>query len=106
LYDAAKSQFDAFWKFRTDAPEKAADYIKSYAADPTIASVPVPAKAEDTASLAAPTPATGPANVKLSGGAGMAPSAGGKSATNGNGSKATTTKGSKATKSKGKKRRG
>jgi hypothetical protein len=106
LYDAAKSQFDAFWKFRTDAPEKAADYIKSYAADPTIASVPGPAKAEDTASLAAPTPATGPANVKLSGGAGMAPSAGGKSATNGNGSKATTTKGSKATKSKGKKRRG
>lgn len=105
LYDAAKSQFDSFWKFRTDAPERSADYIKSYTADPTIASVPVPAKAEDTSSLAAPTPATGPANVKLSGGTGMAPGAGGKSAANGNGGKATTTKG-KATKSKGKKRRG
>ncbi len=109
LYDAAKSQFDAFWKFRTDAPEKAADYVKSYTADPTIASVPVPAKAEDTSNLAAPTaPTTGPATPKLStGGTAVAPGAGGKSATNGNGSKATTTKAKgKATKSKGKKRRG
>jgi hypothetical protein len=108
LYDAAKSQFDTFWDFRTKAPEKAADYIKNYTADPTIASVPVPAKAEDASSLAAPTPTTGPADVKLStGGAAMAPGAGAKSTTNGNGSKAATTKTKgKATKSKGKKRRG
>lgn len=53
LYDAAKPQFDALWKFRTDAADKAPDYIKNYANDPTIPNVPVPAKAEDT-SLNAP----------------------------------------------------
>ncbi|MGE0127122.1 MAG: hypothetical protein AB7U82_03365 [Blastocatellales bacterium] len=107
LYDAGKSQFDAYWKYRTDAPDKAADYIKSYAADPTITSVPVPAKAEDTSNLAAPdAPTAGATNVKLSsGGPAMAPGGDAKSATNGNGAKAKPAK-SKGSKSKGKKRRG
>ena len=108
IYDAAKSQFDAFWKYRTDAPDKAADYIKNYAADPTIATVAIPVKVETAENAAAPTaPVAGAANVKLSSsGGGAAPGANGKSATNGNGGKAAPAKGSKATKSKGKKRRG
>lgn len=85
LYDVIKPNFDAYWEYRTGAKEKAADYIKNYAADPTIASVPVPAKAEDTSNLNAPTaPTTGPANVKLS--TGGAPAAQGKGA-NRNGGK-------------------
>jgi hypothetical protein len=54
LYNAVKSDFDVLWKFRTDAPDKAAEYIKNYAADPTIANVPIPAKPEDASSLNAP----------------------------------------------------
>jgi tetratricopeptide (TPR) repeat protein len=65
FYDAAKPQFDLLWKFRTDAPDKAADYIKNYAADPTIANVPVPAKPEDASSLNAPAPTTPVGPVKL-----------------------------------------
>jgi hypothetical protein len=63
--DAAKPQFDLLWKFRTDAPDKAADYIKNYAADPTIANVPVPVKPEDASSLNAPAPTTSVGPVKL-----------------------------------------
>ncbi|MCG3159811.1 MAG: hypothetical protein JMDDDDMK_00831 [Acidobacteria bacterium] len=111
IYDAAKSQFDAFWKYRTDAPEKADAYVKNYAADPTIATVAIPVKVETAENSAAPTaPVAGAANVKLSaGGPAMAPSANGKGASNGNGAKATpAAKGSKGSKggSKGKKRRG
>jgi hypothetical protein len=84
FYDAAKPQFDLLWKFRTDAPDKAADYIKSYAADPTIANVPVPAKPEDTSSLNTPAAAV-PGNVKLQAGVpAVAPG--------GNGAKATADK--------------
>jgi len=83
-YDSAKNPFDVYWDFRTGAKEKAADYIKNYVADPTIASVPVPAKAEDTGNLNAPTaPTTASGPVKLASGTGAAPS--GKTATNGNG---------------------
>jgi tetratricopeptide (TPR) repeat protein len=67
FYDAAKPQFDLLWKFRTDAPDKAADYVKGYAADPTIPSVPVPAKPEDASSLNAPA-APAATNVKLQAG--------------------------------------
>ncbi|HEV2664195.1 MAG TPA: hypothetical protein VG324_04755, partial [Blastocatellia bacterium] len=85
VYDAAKPQFDVLWKFRTDAPDKAADYIKNYVSDPTIANVPVPAKPEDASSLNAPVPTTVPGNVKLqAGGPAVAPG--------GNGAKVTAEK--------------
>ena len=105
IYDGAKREFDNLWKYRTDAPDKAADYIKNYVADPTIASVPIPAKPEDSSNLTAPTvPITGPANVKLSSsGAAIAPGASGKAASNGNG-KSAPAKGKGS--SKGKRRRG
>ncbi|HKQ91454.1 MAG TPA: hypothetical protein VJZ77_12250 [Blastocatellia bacterium] len=67
-YEVVKPQFDLLWKFRTDAPDKAADYVKSYANDPTIANVPVPAKPEDASSLNAPVPTTVTTNVKLQAG--------------------------------------
>jgi hypothetical protein len=67
-YEVVKPQFDLLWKFRTDAPDKAADYVKNYANDPTIANVPVPAKPEDASSLNAPVPTTVTANVKLQAG--------------------------------------
>jgi hypothetical protein len=68
-YDVVKPQFDLLWKFRTDAPDKAADYVKNYANDPTIANVPVPAKPEDASSLNTPVPTTVTSNVKLQAGA-------------------------------------
>jgi hypothetical protein len=68
-YDDAKPNFDNYWEYRTGAKEKAADYIKSYVADPTIPSIPIPAKPADTSNLTAPGPTTtsssGP--VKLQG---------------------------------------
>jgi len=107
LYDAVKPQFDAYWKFRTDAPDKAADYVKNYVADPTIASVPIPAKPEDTSNLNAPAaPTTGPTTVKLSSG-GSAMATGSKGGANGNGAKSAPAKGKGAKgSSKGKKKRG
>jgi len=90
LYDVIRPNFDAYWEYRTGAKEKAADYIKNYAADPTINAVPIPAKPEDTSNLNAPmAPTTTPANVKLS--TGGAPAAPGKAA-NGNGGKPKPTK--------------
>jgi hypothetical protein len=68
-YDVVKPQFDLLWKFRTDAPDKAADYVKNYSSDPTIANVPIPAKPEDASSLNAPVPTTVTSNVKLQAGA-------------------------------------
>jgi hypothetical protein len=87
LQDAAKETFNALWKFRVDDAPKGEEYIKGYAADPTIADVPVPAKAE-----AAPPPApTTSTQVKLSaGGGGGQP---GTATTAGGTTKATTTKG-------------
>src|SRR5262249_39962946 len=84
-YDAVKPQFDVLWKFRTDAPDKAADYVKNYVNDPTIANVPVPVKPEDTSSLNVPVPSTGPGAVKLQAG-------GTASIPGGNGIKATDEK--------------
>jgi hypothetical protein len=70
LYNVVKSDFDVLWKFRTDAPDKAAEYIKNYANDPTITNVPIPAKPEDASSLNAPAaPAAATAgSVKLQAG--------------------------------------
>ena len=106
-YDAAKNPFDVYWEYRTGAKDKAADYVKNYVADPTIASVPIPAKAEDAGNLNAPAaPTTGAANVKLqAGGPAMAPGA--KPSANGNGAKSAPAKGKGAKGgSKGKRRRG
>src|SRR5262249_13051424 len=101
FYDAAKQPFDQLWEYRTGTKDKAADYIKNYVADPTIASAPVPAKPEDTSGLNAPiAPTTGPAYVKpQTGGPTMAP--GSKAPANGNGGKSTP---AKKGSSKGKKR--
>lgn len=101
-YDSAKNIFDVYWDFRTGAKDKAADYIKSYVADPTIASVTVPAKPEDQSASNAPSaPTTGPGSVKLASGTGAAP--GGKGAANGNG-KSAPAKGKQP--AKGRKKRG
>jgi hypothetical protein len=101
LNDAAKDQFEAFWDYRTGAKEKAADYVKSYVNDPTIAAVPIPVKVETADNLnapAAPTAAAG--NVKLTAGGAPAPgAAGGKASANGSAKtngKAAPTKNTKA----------
>lgn len=49
LKDAAQASFDAYWKYRTDAPEKSAEYLRAFAADPTVASPPIPVKADNSA---------------------------------------------------------
>jgi hypothetical protein len=85
LYNAVKSDFDILWKFRTDAPDKAAEYIKNYVDDPTIGNVPVPAKPEDASSLNTPTAAPAAATagaVKLQAG-GPAITSGSNGASNG-----------------------
>jgi hypothetical protein len=107
LYANAKREFDNLWKYRTEAPEKAADYIKNYVSDPTISSVAVPAKPEDSGSLTSPAPTTVPTNVKIAGGSAPAPGAkanGGGAKANGGASKPATAKGKTAAKPKGRKR--
>lgn len=104
LQDAAKGYLDAYWNYRTKAPEKSADFVKAFSADPTVASPTIPVKVEenDSATLQAPTgPAAG--TVKLS--SGGAPGAGGKAAANGNGKAAAPTKGKAAPKATPKKRK-
>ncbi len=86
FYDVAKPEFDKLWEFRTGDIDKAADYIKNYITDPTIASLPIPAKPDDSSALAPTAPTAGGAKVNLSGaGAGATPGANTKGATNGNG---------------------
>jgi hypothetical protein len=88
-YDDNKPTFDNYWEYRTGAKEKAADYIKSYVNDPTIPSIPIPAKPADTSNLDAPAPGTTSSGaVKLQGG-----SPGAKTPANSNGSKSAPTKG-------------
>ena len=89
FYDAVKPDFDVLWKFRTDAPDKAADYIKNYVDDPTIANVPVPAKPEDASKLnnvPADSVATAPGPIKLQANGSAVVSG------NGNGAKSTADK--------------
>lgn len=72
----AKGNFDPLWKFRTDAPDKAAAYLQSYVADPTIADVAVPAKAvSDVPPANMPTGTAG--TVKMVGKGGAPGAAGG-----------------------------
>src|SRR5262252_340385 len=65
IYEAAKQPFDQLWEYRTGAKDKAADYIKNYTDDPTINSVPIPAKPADASNLNALDLKTGPTDVKL-----------------------------------------
>jgi hypothetical protein len=101
--DEVRPTFDSFWDYRTGAKDKAADYIKNYADDPTIDTVPVPAKPEDTSGLPA-APTTGPANIKLQS-TKPAAAPGGKTPANGNGAKSTTTKGKPKPRPKSRRRR-
>jgi hypothetical protein len=101
IYDAAKQPFDQLWEYRTGAKDKADDYIKNYADDPTVNSVAIPAKPADASSLNVPVPTTGPGNIKLP--AGKPSAAPGGKAANGNGAKSAPAKGK--AKPKGKKRR-
>ncbi len=48
LRDAAKEQFDQYWKYRTGTADGADEFVKKLEADPTIADPPVPAKAESS----------------------------------------------------------
>lgn len=91
LKDAAQPSFDAYWKYRTNAPEKAADYLKAFNADPTVASPAIPVKADDSANstLEAPAGTAQKPTMVVGGAPGSAPGAT-KGATNG--SKATSTK--------------
>jgi hypothetical protein len=85
--EQVKPTFDTLWDYRTGAKEKAAEYIKNYVDDPTITSIPIPAKA-DSSALATPAPTTAPGPVKLqstkaagvNGAKAPAPGNGGKSA--------------------------
>ncbi len=87
LKDAAKQVFDSYWKYRTDAPEKADDYLKAFNSDPTVAPPAIPVKAEtsEPANLDAP---TGVSNAKLSVG-GAPGSAPGEKKANGSNGKST-----------------
>lgn len=88
LRDAARKQFDEFWKYRTGDPSKSAEYLRSFDADPTIEAPTVPAKAADASNLNAPTAPVAGGDVKLRGSSGAPGMA--------TGSKATTTNGTKA----------
>jgi hypothetical protein len=91
-YNEIKPNFDLYWDYRTGAKEKAADYIKNYVADPTIASIPIPAKPADASNLNAPAPTPTTGGVKLqSTKSAVAP--GGKASANGAGAKSAPTKG-------------
>ncbi len=102
-YDEVKPTFDTLWEYRTGAKDKAADYIKNYADDPTIASVPIPAKPADASNLNAPAPTTGPANVKLQAGK-SASAPGGKAPANSNGAKPAPAKSKTKSRPKSRKR--
>ncbi len=93
LYNNAKQDFDNFWKFRTDAPDKAADYIKNFVNDPTIAAPPIPVKPETADNQNAPAaPVAGQSKMNLSTGAGVAPSGAKGSTGNSKNGKASPTK--------------
>lgn len=75
LLDAAKPSFDSYWKYRTNAPEKSAEYVKAFSADPTVASPAIPVKADDSASstLEAPAGTAQKATMVMGGAPGGAP---------------------------------
>lgn len=97
LKDAAKEQFDQFWKYRTGGAEGATEFVAKFEADPTIADPTVPAKAE-AAVLSADAPPAGAVNApKLT--TAVAPATGAAS-----GQAKSSTSGKSAATSKGKSR--
>jgi hypothetical protein len=98
-YDEVKPNFEMYWDYRTGAKEKAADYVKNYVDDPTITSIPIPAKPPDATSLNAPTPTPSTGGVKLQS-TKSAATPGGKTPANGNGAKSAPAKGKAKPKSK------
>jgi len=66
IADEQRDNFDKFWKFRTDAPEKAAEYIKAFQPDPTVPGPAIPVKADANSNSAAPV--VGTTNTKLTSG--------------------------------------
>jgi hypothetical protein len=105
LLDAAKPTFDSYWKYRTNAPEKSAEYVRAFSADPTVAGPAIPVKADESgsAALEAPAGTTQKASMAMGGAPGSAPAtSNGSKATNG---KAATGKAAPAKKAPAKKRR-
>jgi hypothetical protein len=96
LAEDARKPFDSFWKFRTEAPEKAPEYIKAFSGDPTVQGPAIPVKAD--VSLNVPTPVVGSSNTKLAPGASTNSTKTG--AKNGSGTKSSTTKGRSTTRNK------
>jgi len=104
MMNGAMDHFNNFWKFRVDDPSKAPAYLKSFEADPTIEGPPVPAKADDDTSAAAPNVTGGTA--KLSAGAAAVPGTGaGKGANGTKASGKTSTKGKTTNKGSRKRKR-
>ncbi len=85
LLDAAKPSFDAYWKYRTNAPEKSTEYIRAFSADPTVASPAIPVKVEDSgsAALEAPAGTAQKATMAMGGAPGGAPGTTTKAAASG-----------------------
>src|SRR5499426_2789580 len=97
MMNDAMNDFNKYWKFRVDDPSKAPAYLKSFEADPTVEGPPVPAKADDGTSDAAPNVTGGTA--KLSAGAAAVPgTSAGKAANGTKASGKTSTKGKTTTK--------
>src|SRR5262245_56793093 len=95
IADEARGNFDKLWKFRTEAPEKAAEYIKAFQPDPTVPGPAIPVKADVSANTAAPE--VGPTSTKLASGTSANSSkSGAKNGSNGKSS----TKTNKTTKNK------
>lgn len=88
--DDVKPTFDTLWDYRTGAKDKAAEYIKNYVDDPTVPSVPIPAKPADASGLNAPAPTTAPGGKMQATKPTAAP--GGKTPANGNGAKSAPAK--------------
>jgi hypothetical protein len=59
IKNGATENFNNFWKFRVDDPAKAAAYLKSFEADPTVEGPPVPVKADDSTGAPAPNAISG-----------------------------------------------
>jgi tetratricopeptide (TPR) repeat protein len=93
MADEARSNFDKFWKFRTEAPEKSAEYIRAFQVDPTVPGPAIPVKTDISSNAGAPE--VGPTNTKLT------PGSSTSGAKNGSNSKPSTTKSRPSTRKRG-----
>jgi hypothetical protein len=92
LRDVAKKQFDEFWKYRTDDPSKAAEYLRKFEMDPGVEAPMVPAKAADASNMSAPNAPVAGGDVKLRGSSGAPGMSNGSKTTAAEGTKAAPTK--------------